>query len=86
MIHVNLSKICAKLMSKFIDLKMQVSFCKGFNARQCLIYMIEIRWKYFDTDGNGSVLLTELSKYFSCNFHKLLIAKLKGSIVDTNSL
>ena len=69
----NLSKVYERLMYDqmypFFDQifsKLQCGFRKGFSAEQCLIHMIEKCWKYLDTCGHGSALLTGLSKAFDC--------------------
>ena len=89
----NLSKVYKRLMydqmNPFFDQifsKLQCCFRKGFSAEQCLIHMIEKWQTYLDTGGHGSALLTDLSKAFDCIDHQLLIAKLNGYGVDTNSL
>ena len=68
-----LSKVYERLiydqMYPFFDQifsKLQCGFRKGFSAEQCLIHMIEKCWKYLDTCGHGSALLTGLSKAFDC--------------------
>ena len=92
-ILANLSKVYERLMydqmCTFFDQifsKLQCGFCKGFSAKQCLIYMIE-KWRTcIDIGGHGSALLTDLSKAFDCIDHQLLIAKLNTYDVDTNLL
>ena len=64
---------------------MQWGFHKGFSAEQCLIHITERWWKYLDTGGHGSALFTDLSKAVDCIDHQLLIAKLNGYGIDTNS-
>ena len=51
-------------------------FRKGFNARQCLINMIEKAKGVMDKSGHFSTLLINLSKAFDCLPHYLIIIKL----------
>ena len=70
-----------KLSSKF-----QCGFQKGFNAKHCLITMIE-KWVWsVDGDDQAEALLTDLSKAFDCIDHELLIAKLYAFGFDKNFL
>ena len=59
-----------KLFSKF-----QGGFQKGFNAQHCFIIVIEKRHRSVDGVGQAGALLTDLSKAFDSNDHKLLVEK-----------
>ena len=51
-----------------------------------MIHAIEKWWKYLDTGGHRSALLTDLSKTFDCIDNQLLYAKLNAYGTGTNSL
>ena len=53
--------------------KFQCGFRKGFNAKHCLIALIEKWKKSVDSGGAFGALLTDLSKAFDCLSHELLI-------------
>ena len=56
--------------------KYQCGFRKGFNAKHCLVSMIE-KWKEsVDSVVAFGTLMTDLSKAFGCLHHGLLIARL----------
>ena len=46
--------------------------------------MIKKWWKYLDTSGYGSALLTDFSMLFDCINQQLLTAKINVYGVDTN--
>ena len=54
--------------------KFQCGFRKGFNAKHCLLLMIERRDVLDNGEETGTVL-TELSKAFDCISHNLLITR-----------
>ena len=78
-----ISKIFQKLlhnqitpfMNQFLS-KYQCGFRKGFNAKYCLLAMLEKWKKAVDTKKCFGVPLTDLSKAFDCLPHDLIIAKL----------
>ena len=79
----NLSKVYERLMYNqiypYFDTlfsKFQGGFRKGFNARHCLIAMVEKWRKTLDKGEETGAVLTDLSKAFECNDYNLLIAKL----------
>ena len=78
--------LCVTKSSQMFLSKQQCGFCKVFNAEMWLTHMIKKRWKYLNTGGHGSALLTNLSKDCDCNDHQLLITKLNVYVIDTNSL
>ena len=51
---------------------------KGFNAKHCLLAMVEKWRKTLDESGETSAVLTDLSNAFDCIDHILLIAKLNA--------
>ena len=55
---------------------MKCGFSKGHSAQHCLLVLIEKCRKVLNKRGFAGVLLTDLSKTFSCIDHELLIAKL----------
>ena len=83
----NLSKVYERLMynqiySYFDTLlsKFHCGFRKGFNAKHCLLAMIEKWRETLDKGGETGVVLTDLSKAFDCIDHNLLIAKLDAYV------
>ena len=54
----------------------QCGFRKGFDAKQCLVGMIEKATRIMNKGEHFSALLTDLSKAFACLPHDMLIAKL----------
>ena len=83
----NLSKVYERLMynqiySYFDTLfsKFHCGFRKGFNAKRCLLAMIEKWRETLDKGGETGVVLTDLSKAFDCIDHNLLIAKLDAYV------
>ena len=66
--------------------KYQCVFCKGFNAQNCPVNMIE-KWKVsVNHGGMFGALMTDLSKAFECLHHELLIAKLDAYGFDITSV
>ena len=66
--------------------KYQCGFSKRFNAKHCLVSMIE-KWKErADNGGAFGTLMTDLSKAFACLHHELLIAKLDAYGFDIKSV
>ena len=60
--------------------KFHCGFRKGFNAKHCLLAMIEKWRETLDKGGETGVVLTDLSKAFDCIDHNLLIAKLDAYV------
>ena len=58
--------------------KYQCGFRKGFNAKHCLLAMLEKWKKDVHTKKVFGALLTDLSKAFDCLPHDLIIAKLNA--------
>ena len=56
--------------------KFQCGFCKRFNAKHCLVIMIEMWKENVDNGGAFGAVMTDLSKAFHCLQHGLLTAKL----------
>ena len=66
--------------------KYQCGLCKGYNAQDCLLALIE-KWKQSaDNGGAFGTLMTNLSKAFDCLSDELLIAKLDAFGFDKKSL
>ena len=66
--------------------KYQCGLCKGYNARDCFLALIE-KWKQSaDNGGAFGALMTNLSKAFDCLSDELLIAKLDAFGFDKMSL
>ena len=66
--------------------KYQCGFRRGYNAKHCLVSLIEKWKKRVDNGGAFGALLTDLSKAFDCLPHELLIAKLDAYDFDKSSL
>ena len=66
--------------------KYQCGFRRGYNAKHCLVSLIEKWKKRVDNGGAFGALLTDLSKAFDCLPHELLIAKLDAYGFDKSSL
>ena len=69
------------LLSKF-----QYGCRQRFNARHCLLVMVEKIIKIRDSKGVSVAVLTELSKAFDSILHGLLIRKLNVFSFDKKSL
>ena len=89
----NLSKIYAQVMQNHmypylnqIFSKYQCGFRKRYNARHCLMAMIEEWRKFPDIGGHEGALLTYLTKAFDCIDHGLLYAKLHAYGFDNDEL
>ena len=89
----NLSKVFERLMYNqifpYFDSvlsKFQCEFRKGFNARHCLLTMVEKLPKTLDEGGQTGAVLTDLSKAFDCVDHNLLIAKINAFGFEKRSL
>ena len=66
--------------------KYQCGLCKGYNAQDCFLALIE-KWKQSaDNGGAFGALMTNLSKAFDCLSDELLIAKLDAFGFDKKSL
>ena len=66
--------------------KYQCRLCKRFNAKHCLVSMIE-KWKEsVDNGGALGALMTDLSKAFDCLLHELLVTKLGAYRFDIKSV
>ena len=66
--------------------KNQCGFRKGFSIVNYLLPMIENWRESLDQGGAYGALLTDLSKYFDCLPHELIIVKLHAYGVDMPSL
>ena len=66
--------------------KYQCGFCKGFDAQDCLVSMIEKCKESVDSGWAFGALMTDLSKAFDCLHHELLIAKLDAYGFDIKSV
>ena len=92
-IFPNISKVYKRCLydqiSKYFEIrfsKLQSSFCKGYNAKHCLLAMIE-KWKTaFDNGGVFAALLTDLSKVCDCIPHDLITDRLVAYDFDSNAL
>ena len=89
----NISKIYGRCIYDQIKLffysllsKYQCVFCRGCNAQNCLITLIENWKKSVDNRGAFGALLTDLSKAFDYLPHELLIAKLDAYGFNKSSL
>ena len=72
-------------MDPFLS-KYQRGFRRGFSARNCLLAMLE-KWKSsVDKAKAFGVLLADLSKWFYCLSHELIIAKLNADGFSLSTL
>ena len=63
--------------------KYPCGFRKRYSPQLCLLYMIEKIKQARDNNNVFAAVLTNLSKAFDCNNHKLLIAKLNAYGFDS---
>ena len=90
----NISKIYERCLYDQIQVffdsilsKYKCGFWRGYNAKHCLITLIEKNEKKsVDNGGAFVVLFTDLSKALDCLSHELLIAKLDAYGFDKNML
>ena len=66
--------------------KYRCRLCKRFNAKHCLVSMIEKCKESVDNGGALDALMTDLSKAFDCLHHELLVAKLDAYRFDIKSV
>ena len=66
--------------------KYQCGFCKGFNAKRCLVSMIEKCKESADNGVAFGAIMIDLSKAFDCLHQELLIAKLESQVFDRKSV
>ena len=59
---------------------------KGYSTEQCLTVMLETWKKALDSKDTAGAILTDLSKYFDCLNHKLLLAKMAAYGFDKSAL
>ena len=72
-------------MDPFLS-KYQCGFRRGFSANNCLLAMLE-KWKSsVDKAKAFGVLLADLSKWFYCLSHELIIAKLNADGFSLSTL
>ena len=72
-------------MDPFLS-KYQCGFRRGFSAHNCLLAMLE-KWKSsVDKAKAFGVLLADLSKWFYCLSHELIIAKLNADGFSLSTL